>query len=224
MNETSFERDLVKAAFDLGGQQGWRRVSVAAAARHGGLDLAEARRHFSGVIPILARFGRLADAHALDGAMTEGVVRDRLFDLLMRRIDFLQQHRAGVIALMRHAPFDPGLALWLSCANLNAMGWMLEGAGVSARGVRGEIRRKGLLAVWAWTLRAWLRDESEDLSATMAALDKALARADRAVAQLHGRAASAAPESMPESMTEPEVGMESDAPFEPDAGDPVRPE
>lgn len=216
MNETSFERELVKAAFDLGGQQGWRRVSVAAAARYGGLDLAEARRQFGGVIPILARFGRLADAHALDGAMTEGVVRDRLFDLLMRRIDFLQQHRAGVIALMRHAPLDPVLALWLSRANLNAMGWMLEGAGVSARGVRGEIRRKGLLAIWIWTLRVWLRDESEDLAATMAALDKALARADRAVARLHGRSASA--------MAEPEADTEPDAPFEPDAGDPVRPE
>jgi hypothetical protein len=59
------------------------------------------------------------------------------------------------------------------------MGWMLEGAAVSSRGVRGEIRKRGLAAVWAWGIRAWLRDESEDLSSTMAAIDTALLRAEQ---------------------------------------------
>ena len=181
-----FEQDLVRAAFELGAAQGWRRVSVAAAARHGGLDLDRARRSFACSGMILARFGRLADMHALHGAATDGAVRDRLFDLIMRRIDFLQQHRAGVIALMRHAPTDPLLACWLTRANLAAMGWMLEGAGISSAGLRGAIRKRGLLAVWAWTLRAWLRDESEDLSATMAALDVALMRAEQAALQFAG--------------------------------------
>jgi hypothetical protein len=181
-----FEQDLVRAAFELGAAQGWRRVTAAAAARHGGLDLDRARRSFACTGMILARFGRLADIHALHGAAADGAVRDRLFDLIMRRIDFLQQHRDGVIALMRHAPTDPLLACWLTRANLAAMGWMLEGAGISSAGLRGAIRKRGLLAVWAWTLRAWLRDESEDLSATMAALDVALMRAEQAALQFAG--------------------------------------
>jgi len=60
------------------------------------------------------------------------------------------------------------------------MGWMLEGAGIAAHGLHGRLRRKALLAVWLWTLRAWQRDESEDLSVAMAALDQALSRADAA--------------------------------------------
>lgn len=183
MSSETFKRDLVKSAFDLAAQQGWRHMSVAAAARHGGLDLDIARRHFTCTGMVLAQFGRMADEHALHGAMTDGTVRDRLFDIIMRRIDFLQQHRDGVITLMRRAPTDPILALWLARANLMSMGWMLEGAGVSARGFRGELRKRGLLAVWAWTVRSWLRDESEDLSPTMAALDHALMRADQAASQ-----------------------------------------
>ena len=35
------------------------------------------------------------------------------------------------------------------------------------------------MAVWTWTLRTFVRDESEDLSATMAALDTTLGRAHR---------------------------------------------
>ena len=70
------------------------------------------------------------------------------------------------------------------------MRWMLEAAGIPTRGVRGELRVKGLVAVWLWTIRAWRADDSEDLSATMAALDAALRRAEQAAEWLGWRAAS----------------------------------
>ena len=63
---------------------------------------------------------------------------------------------------------------------------MLEAAGDPARGLRGALRVHGLVAVWTWTLRAFERDESEDLSGTMAALDKALGRASEAAEWLSG--------------------------------------
>jgi hypothetical protein len=128
----------------------------------------------------------LADAHALAGALTDGPVKDRLFDILLRRVDFLQMHRAGVLALLRGLPLDAPLAAFLARENLRSMGWMLEGAGVSALGLRGAVRKRGLMAVWAWGIRAWARDESEDLSATMAAFDVALARAEQ-IAQRFAR-------------------------------------
>ncbi len=124
--------------------------------------------------------------HALSGAMTDGTVKDRLFDILMRRVDFVQQHRQGVLALGRYAPLDPLLTMWLARRTIASMGWMLEGAGVSAKGVRGELRKRGLAVVWTWTMRAWARDESEELTATMAALDSALARADQVALQFSG--------------------------------------
>jgi hypothetical protein len=64
------------------------------------------------------------------------------------------------------------------------MRWMLEAAGVSTAGLRGALRVRGLMAVWLWALRAWERDESADLSGTMAALDTALRRAETAAAWL----------------------------------------
>jgi len=197
---------------------------VAAAARRAGIDLAQARLRFPCRMAIIARFGRLADAAALEGALTEGTVKDRLFDLLMRRIDFLQQHRAGVKALMRFAPLDPGLSLYLAQATLLSMGWMLEGAGVSAQGVLGLLRRKGLGAVWAWTIRAWLRDDSEDLSATMAALDAALTRADQVARGLPmERSAVPAPEPAPEPDPLFDEPVAEDAPFVPPSDAPEQP-
>jgi hypothetical protein len=187
MDDADFDLALITSAFNLAAERGWRRTSIAAAARHAGLGLDRARLRFPNRAVLLMRFGRLADAAALTGVSDEGSRRDRLFDILMRRFDALQNHRAGVLALLRALPADPCLALMLTAATLRSMRWMLEGAGISAAGPIGTLRAKGLLAVWLWTLRAWQRDATDDLSATMAALDQALSRAEDAMGWLSRR-------------------------------------
>jgi ubiquinone biosynthesis protein COQ9 len=187
MNNSEFDTALVTAAFRMAGEQGWRQVNVVAAAREGGLSLVEARERFPSRAAIILRFGRLADQAALLDAATEGSVRDRLFDLLMRRFDVMQTHRAGVKALLRFLPTHPPVAMLLACATKRSMRWMLQTAGVSTTGLRGEVRLRGLLAVWLWGVRAWERDDSEDLSGTMAAVDAALQRAEQIASWLHGQ-------------------------------------
>ena len=196
MDDAEFDRALVGAAFALAAESGWRTVSVAGAARRADLPLDRARARFPARMALLLRFGRIADQAALSLAPREGPHRDRLFDLLMRRFDVLQAHRGGVLTLMRALPADPCLAALLAAANLRSMGWMLEGAGIAAHGPRGRLRRKGLLAVWLMALRAWRDDTSEDLSSTMAALDRALGQAERLDGWLAGRRA-ASPEPPP---------------------------
>lgn len=185
MTDAEFDTALVTAGFQLAGEVGWGKVNVAAAARAAGLSLAEARGRFPSRGTILLRFGRLADQAALLDAPSEGPVRDRLFDLLMRRFDVLQAHRAGVKAVLRALPTDPAAALLLACASKRSMRWMLQGAGITATGPRGELQVRGLLAVWMWAVRAWERDQSEDLSTTMAAVDTALQRAEQLASWLH---------------------------------------
>lgn len=176
MNDHDLKIALVDAAFALGGAQGWSRVSPAAAAKYAGLDLAQSRSLFPCNAAILKVFGQQADAFALHGALTEGSVRDRLFDILLRRFDYLQSRRAGVAALMRYLPFCPPLAVVLAELNIASMGWLLEGAEIEATGFRGALKKRGLLGVWLYALRAWSGDESPDMTATMAAVDTALAK------------------------------------------------
>ena len=177
--DDTFDQALITSAFTLAAEQGWGAVSVAEAAREAGLPLEAARARFSGRDAILMRFGRLADQFAMTGAATDGPPRDRLFDVVMRRFDALQLHRDGIRAVLRDLPTHPGLALVLGLATQGSMAWMLEAAGVPATGWRGTLRVQGLTAVWLYTLRAWLADESADLSGTMAALDRALGRAEQ---------------------------------------------
>ena len=143
MDNAEFDAALLASVFPLAAERGWPRVSVVQAARDADLPLDRARRRFPGRCVVLLRFGSLADQAALALAPNEGSPRDLLFDILMRRIDFLQRHRAGVLALLRHLPADPPTALALAAANLCSMGWMLEGAGISARGPRGAAAPQG---------------------------------------------------------------------------------
>jgi ubiquinone biosynthesis protein COQ9 len=235
MADSDFDKALITAAFDLAAERGWQRVTVPAAALRAGLPLDEARGAFPGRGAVLMRFGRLADMAALAEAAallssdpSESATRDLLFGMIMRRIDVLQAHRAGVIALFRYLPTDPGTALLLASATRRSMAWLLEGAGISSSGLLGALRTKGLMAVWLWTVRAWQRDESADLSATMAALDEALRRAERAESMLPcgRRGSSTAGPDFPgdsvvadtvptESTPVPSAGMDVEPPMPP---------
>lgn len=193
MTAQNFDRDLIAAAFQLAAGSGWASLTIAGAARAAGVPLAEARERFPGKLALLRRFGAMVDQAALAGDSHEGPVRDQLFDLLMSRFDAMKPHREGLRALLRSLPADPATALALGCATRRSMRWMLQAAGVSTAGFRGELRVRGLIAVWLWAFRAFERDETEDLAPTMAALDTALSRAHAAAAWLAGERAAVAP-------------------------------
>ncbi len=197
MTDDEFDAALIEGAFEIAAREGWPRVSVLAAARAQDLPLGRARMRFSSKDAILLRLGRIADAHALMDAPEGGTVREKLFDLLMRRFDALQRFRAGILALLHALPGDPPTALLLASTTARSMEWMLEAAGVPRGGAGFPLATKGLLVVWLAAIRAWQRDDTADMGATMAALDSALARAEQA-AGWFGRTAESGPKPFPE--------------------------
>src|SRR5689334_14400712 len=129
MDDAAFDSALIAAAFQTVAERGWGRLSVAGVASAAGLPLPRARERFPSRAAIRLRFGRLADQAALTETPGDGSTRDKLFYLLMRRIDALQTHRAGVLALLRDLPTHPATALLLALANRRSMRWMLGASG-----------------------------------------------------------------------------------------------
>jgi hypothetical protein len=226
MTDDEFDDALITGAFAIAARDGWHAVSVIAAAREAALPLDRARKNFAGRDAILMRFGKRADSLALAEAASTGPVRERIFDLLMRRFDALQAQRQGVLALLKSLPTDPGTALLLTAATARSMGWMLQAAGIPTTGLSGQLAVNALLGIWLYTMRAWQTDDTADLSKTMAALDKALGRAEQAAAWF-GRTSQAAEEG-PKPFPEPTLDASfldtgtltgtTDLPPSPDAG------
>ncbi len=204
MDDAQFDTALIRMAMTQAEAVGWSRVNVADAAREAGLPLDRARARFPNAASILHRLGLLADQAALTDDAGLGVSRERLFDALMGRFDVLQQYRGGVCTALRALPFDPGLALMLALGTQNSMRWMAQAAGIDTSGLAGALRVSGIVAVWMQAVRAWMRDDSPDLSGTMAALDRALDRAE-AIGRTLGAtpAAPGAPPTSPVAEAEP---------------------
>ena len=199
-SDREFDRAVVKAVFDQAALRGWRDVSLVEAGQEAGLDLGRMRARFPGRDAVLLRFGAQADAAAL-ASIPAGSPRERLFDALMNRFEALQKHRDGVRALLAAVPSDPATAMLLYASTLRSMKWLLEVAGVPAGGITGQLRIHGLMALWLYVLRTWERDDSLDLTSTMAAVDRGLDRAMQAEHSLPGRPSppETAPGTTPDS-------------------------
>jgi AcrR family transcriptional regulator len=175
---------IVSAALELAASDGWRVVSLSDIAAKAGVSLAELREAFSSKAAIVNGFFKGIDEKVLagieDGDETSST-RDRLFDILMRRFDGLSPHKAGVAAILRDTCTDPVGGLCILPRFLCSMAWMVEAAGLSSEGFAGMARTHGLALIYAAAFRVWLRDDTADSSATMAALDRDLCRAERMV-------------------------------------------
>jgi len=171
---------LIDAALALAAERGWSRITLAEIAQKAGLSLAELHHTAPGKGHLLRLWLQRIDAQILAGPAPDpgDSTRDRLFEVLMRRLDALKPNKAALASIVDSLSRDPVQAFCGWPALLRSMAWMLEAAGIDASGLKGALRTRGLAAVWLATLRTFLTDESEDMAATMAALDRALKRAE----------------------------------------------
>jgi hypothetical protein len=116
--------------------------------------------------------------------MAEESPRERLFDVLMRRLDVMAPHKEAVRSLLRSVRRDPPLALALNGLAVRSQQWMLAAANIDSAGPRGVLRAQGLAVLYAQVLRVWVDDDDPGLARTMAALDRGLGRGARWVTLL----------------------------------------
>jgi AcrR family transcriptional regulator len=176
----------VDALMALLAEQPFEEIGLAEIAGRAGLSLSQLRAEFGSTLAILAAHIKDIDRKVLDGAdtdsaadMAEEPARERLFEVLMRRLDALAPYKAAVRSLLHSAQRSPSLALALNGMALRSQRWMLTAAGIGTHGPRGLLRAQGAALLFARVLEVWVNDKEPDLARTMAALDRGLASAER---------------------------------------------
>jgi AcrR family transcriptional regulator len=179
---TGTDRDKIVVAFmALLADKRFEEIGFGEIATRSGLTLANCRAEFGSTIAIYAAHMKELDRKVLAGVsadMAEEPPRERLFDVLMRRIEVMAPYREATRSMLKSLSCNPGLALALNGFAVRSQHWMLTAADIDAAGPRGAIRAQGLAALFARVLRTWVDDE-DDNARTMAALDRALARGQR---------------------------------------------
>jgi AcrR family transcriptional regulator len=173
---------IIEALMALLAEKPIEQIGLADIASEAGVSLVQLRGSFSSPLAIVAAHFKDTDRAVLAADlsdMEEESARERLFDILMRRLEILAPHRQAIRSLLRSARRNVPLTLALNALSARSQKWMLTAAGVGASGPSGALRAQGLALLFNSVLRTWVRDDDPGLARTMAALDRALGRGQR---------------------------------------------
>jgi AcrR family transcriptional regulator len=173
---------IIEAAFALALAGRWRSISLADIAERAHLPLADVWAVCPGKMAVLRAYNRRIDAAMIKDPLeaTESV-REKLFELLMRRFEALTKDRGAIAEITRDVmTSDPLAGLAGLCSVRRSMRLALEAAGVSTSGPLGRLKISVLSAIYLRVLSSWLRSREDGTDKVMADLDRALARVERA--------------------------------------------
>ena len=176
---------IVDALMTLAAERRFKDISITDISKAAGVTLADFRDAFPSKGAVLAGFSRRIDRAVLEqdtGELADESPRERLFDVLMKRLEAMAPYRDGVREAAAWVRRTPAAALAMNQVAMSSMRFMLEAAGVEAEGAAGALKLQGLTLAWARVLQVWLDDDEPGLSRTMAELDRVLTRGERAAA------------------------------------------
>jgi AcrR family transcriptional regulator len=178
---------IIDALLELAAEREWKDISIPDIAERAGVSLADFRDAFPSKGAVLGGFARRIDGIVLRQTvddMKDETAKERLFDVLMRRLDAMAPYRLGLDGVAEWVRRDPLAAAALNQSAINSMRFMLAAAGIDTEGQAGQIKIQGLVFAWTRVLAVWFKDEDPGLAATMAALDSELVRGETLAARV----------------------------------------
>ncbi len=187
---------IIDALLALAAEMRWDEITLSMIAAKADVSLADLRDHYPSKGAIIGGLAKRIDRIVLDGSggdMLGEPARERVLDIMMRRLDALAPYKAGLREISRAASRDPLMLAALNQLALNSWRYMLAAADIETEDELGIVRIQGAAVVFARTLDTWFEDDGEDLARTMARLDKELGQGEKIMGRLQDLQRLAAP-------------------------------
>lgn len=178
---------VVEALMRLAASQPWEQIELTEIAAEAGLTLSQLRGLFPSKLAMLGGLTRMVDDAVLVGSVDELMgepFKERLFDLVMRRLDALAPYKAGLRKIAPVIRRDPLALAALNRGAVNSWRYMLASVGIPTEDGLGHVRVQGAVVLMARVSEVWLDDDEPELSKTMARLDRELKTAGRIMARV----------------------------------------
>lgn len=172
---------VIDAALSLAARRDFGDVSLSDIAHEAEISLAEMRDLFPSKGAIIGGFNRKIDREVLEAVSTQDShdpARDRLYEVLRKRLEALEPYRDSLSSIARWAARDPLTGTALNRETVNSMRFMLEAADIDCDGPVGSLKLQGLALAWGRVLDAWFQD---GFSFALETLDREIARGERYV-------------------------------------------
>lgn len=187
---------VVKALMRLASDRPWSDIELVDVAREAGVTLGDMRDLFPSKGAMLDGFTRMIDKAVIAGT-TEDLVgepaRERIFDVIMRRLDAMTPYREALRRIAYALRGDLASLSALNRSALNSARYMLGAAGVPTEGPLGFVKLQGLVIAQANVMATWVEDDDPSLAKTMAKLDQELGRGERVMERAEDLRRMAAP-------------------------------
>ncbi len=132
------------------------------------------------VLAKMTRLDRQSLMETYDDIQDAGAVsiREKIIEGLLHWFETYAPYRSQIDQLNKYARSHPDLALRLLVGLEALIRHILVMSGDAALGLKGMVRVKGVACVFLATARVWMKDDSNDLAATMKILDQRMSRAE----------------------------------------------
>lgn len=164
---------VIATTFDMIAEKGLGKTRLSELAKRLNVSLAELYRQYPTINAIIAAFMDHIDQEMIRNASPTTEKRDLYFDLMMGRLDKMQEHRPGMVRWLQDMSKQP--ALWPDVLKRwdQSLSLMLD---IAQDSPVFPVKKLGLAAIYATTLQTWVKDDNQDMSKTMAKLDQNLGR------------------------------------------------
>ena len=158
----------------------WNLISLDIICKKLKLDKKKVSKHFKNKHDLLKNINQYFDDQILKGikSIEKSTPKDMLFEILMLRFDLLNRYRKSILKIFNIFKYQPKNFVMLLPSFINSIALMASAANIETKGIKGNIKLKGILVIYFSTFLIWIKDDNSSLDKTMNTLDNYLERAE----------------------------------------------
>ena len=181
-NSIEIENKYIKKGFDLINEIGWEKFSLEKLSTKEKIPINDLKVFFKCKNSIVDKFSRMIDKNIesklrIDD-FKDSSKKDILFELIMMRFDEMEGFKGSLVKILDVSKNKPLLISIITKNVMNTMDFFLELSNSYNNYAFDFLKKNFLFIIYSITFKTWLSDDTEDLSKTMAELDKLLSTAE----------------------------------------------
>ena len=181
-NSIKIEENYIKKGFNLINDIGWENFSIEKLSARENIPLNDLKAYFKCKYSIVDKFSRMIDKNIESKLriqdFKDSSKKDILFELIMMRFDEMEEFKGSLTKVLNASKNKPLLVSIITKNVINTMDSFLELSNSYNNYPFDFLKKNFLFLIYSITFKTWLSDNTEDLSKTMAELDRLLSTAE----------------------------------------------
>ena len=173
---------IIEESFLLIEKSGWEEFSIDKFSMEKKYKITEVKNLIDNKNDLLIEFSKMIDEKVESNIDVEEFensnVKDNIFELIMTRFDAMTPFKGGLIRII-HEIKNPIILKEISHNILESMDFYLEFSNAYDDSIFDTLKKKSLFLIYSYCFKAWLNDDSKELSKTMSELDRLLNYAEK---------------------------------------------